>query len=154
MSDIYKQRPEIPAEKTVNRRRRRRSAADGTFDETKTRRRRSRNSGLRRLLHLFRKEENEKRIWISALVVALVVLVIVGIWQFWYLEQQARQRAREQEMYQQPRGIPRHRRCTGEPDRSVLRGRHVLHLWEACSRGEVGGCRCPRWGRSRCAHQP
>ena len=107
MSDIYKQRPEIPVAKSVNRRRRRRSAADGTFDETKTRRRRSKNSGLRRLLHLFRKEENEKRIWISALVVALVVLLIVGIWQFWYLEQEARQRAREQDKYQQPRGIPR-----------------------------------------------
>lgn len=107
MSDIYKQRPPMPAAKPRPSRRRRRSTADGTFDENKPRRRRSRNSGLRRLVHLFRKDENERTIWVSALVIALLVLVAVGLWQFWYREQQVRKKTREQEQARPVQRIPR-----------------------------------------------
>ena len=107
MSDIYKQRPQITAAKPRPGRRRRRSSADGTFDENKPRRRRSRNAGLRRLIHLFRKDENERTSWVSALVIALLVLVVVGLWQFWYREQLVRKKTREKEQARPVQSIPR-----------------------------------------------
>jgi hypothetical protein len=53
------------------------------FDE-KSGNRRSKNSGFRRLLHLYRKGENEKRFWWGLLIIISITMVFLGIWQFWY----------------------------------------------------------------------
>ena len=86
-TDIYKNRERMPYGDKRPRRstRRRRSASQRAFDDH-SRKRRSRNSGLRRLLHLYRKKESEKVIWLSVLTVAVVVLVLLAIWQFWIRE--------------------------------------------------------------------
>ena len=80
-TDIYKNRERMPYGDKRPRRstRRRRSDSQRAFDDH-TRKRRSRNSGLRRLLHLYRKKESEKVIWLSVLTVAVVVLVLLAIW--------------------------------------------------------------------------
>jgi hypothetical protein len=83
-TDIYKTRERMPYGDKRPRRstRRRRSDSQRAFDDH-SRKRRSSNSGLRRLLHLYRKKENEKVIWLSVLAVTVVVLVVLAIWQFW-----------------------------------------------------------------------
>ncbi len=88
-TDIYKQREPLPASKNKPRsrtgRRRRRSSSQQVFDET-NRRRRSKNTGLRRLLHLSRKGENENFFWWGLLIGIVLLLTLVGIWQFWIQE--------------------------------------------------------------------
>ncbi len=87
-TDIYTDKQVRPQGKhTKPKRRRRRSTRK--FDAKK--RRRSKNSGMRRLFHLARKEENEKIVWGTFFIVAIILLVLVGIWQFWVLERIARQ---------------------------------------------------------------
>ena len=82
-TDIYKKREPMPYGNKRPRRstRRRRSDSQRAFDDH-SRTRRSKNSGLRRLLHLYRKKENEKVVWWSVLVSAVVILIAVAIWQF------------------------------------------------------------------------
>jgi hypothetical protein len=96
MSDIYKNQQQMPVVKPKPKRRRR-SSSDTNFDETNSRRRRSSNTGLRRLLHLIRKEESESKIWWGALTLALVMLAIIGIWQFVVVEHTVRKQAQENE---------------------------------------------------------
>lgn len=100
-TDIYASREQTqqPANQPSPRKgRRRRSSSHRVFDEH-DRRRRGKNSGFRRLLHLARKSENEKRIWWGALIVAVVLLTVIGLWQFLYVEQVAREQSRKNEMY-------------------------------------------------------
>lgn len=98
MSDIYKSHQQIPVTKSKPKRRRR-SSGNRVFDDTGQRRRRSANSGLRRLIHLLRKDENESKVWWGGLIVAVVILGVIAIWQFWYMESVARERSRQLELY-------------------------------------------------------
>ncbi|VGO21254.1 emp24/gp25L/p24 family protein [Pontiella sulfatireligans] len=97
-TDIYKQRE--PAQLTGNdpklrkSHRKRRSASRKSFDES-GRKRRQKNSGLRRILHLSRKAENEKFFWWSVLWSIVVILGVIGVWQYWYLEHVAREQSEE-----------------------------------------------------------
>jgi hypothetical protein len=85
-NDIYKQREPMPfGNKPPEKKRRRRSSSKRAFDDH-SRKRRSKNAGLRRLLHLSRKSKNEKAIWISIGIVFVAMLIIVAIWQFVVLE--------------------------------------------------------------------
>ena len=102
MSDIYKSReplPGVPKESRPKTQRRRRSASRRAFDDTGHRRRRKKNSGFRRLLHLARKNKNEKKFWWGLLIAIVVGLVLLAIWQFFYLEYVARQQALQNERY-------------------------------------------------------
>jgi hypothetical protein len=101
-TDIYKSHE--PAQNgVVNPRsrkgRRRRSSSHSTFDETGERRRRSKNSGIRRLLHLSRKSSNEKSFWWGLLGITVAVLLVIAVWQFLYLEHVARDEAHMDEQY-------------------------------------------------------
>ena len=83
-TDIYKNRERMPYGNKRPRRSTRRRSSDSqrAFDDH-SRKRRSRNSGLRRLLHLYRKKENEKVVWWSVLACTLVLVFLAAIWQFW-----------------------------------------------------------------------
>jgi hypothetical protein len=86
-TDIYKNRERMPYGDKRPRRstRRRRSNSQRAFDDH-SRKRRSRNSGLRRLLHLYRKKENERVFWLSLIIFIAVILTLLAIWQFWIRE--------------------------------------------------------------------
>ena len=99
MSDIYKNQQQMPVTVTKPKRRRRRSSSKTTFDDTGEHRRRSKNSGFRRMLHLFRKPANEKKVWRGMLIAAVVLLSIIAIWQFLYMEHVAREQSRQNEMH-------------------------------------------------------
>jgi len=98
-TDIYKSREQSQHTSNASRSgRRRRSSSHHPFDE-KDRRRRSKNSGLRRFLHLYRKGENEKHFWRGLLVAIVVIMILIAIWQFWYMEHVAREQSRQGDMY-------------------------------------------------------
>jgi len=88
-TDIYKKREPMPYGSRHPKRssRRRRSSENKHAFDHQNRKRRSRNSGLRRMLHLYRKEENEKYFWWTALAAIIVALLSLGIWQFVIREQ-------------------------------------------------------------------
>jgi len=101
-TDIYKNRERVQTTPTAPHAKkglRRRSSSRDAFDETGNRRRRSKNSGLRRLLHLSRKEGAEKKFWWGLLIAIVVILSFIAIWQFWYLEHAALKQSRQNEMY-------------------------------------------------------
>ena len=98
-TDIYKSRERSQDTPNASRPgRRRRSSSHHSFDE-KDRRRRSKNSGLRRFLHLYRKGENEKHVWRGMLILTVVIMALIAIWQFWYLERVAREQTTQDDMY-------------------------------------------------------
>lgn len=102
MSDIYREREPLPrTAKGPHRKpgRRRRSSSRRAFDDTTHRKRRSKNSGFRRLLHLSRKEKNQKWIWRSLLILTVIGLVLLAIWQFFYLDYVARKQAQRSDRY-------------------------------------------------------
>jgi cytoskeletal protein RodZ len=104
-TDIYKKREAMPiGNKPEKKKRRRRSGTNRAFDDH-SRKRRSKNSGLRRFLHLSRKSKNEKVIWISVGVLFIVILLIVGIWQFVILEYQVRQKEQSDDNVKYQRSI-------------------------------------------------
>lgn len=74
--DFYKSGPE-PTSARPKRKRRRRSSSDGVFDEHKKRRRRSKNRGLSRIWHQFRRHADfrMKILWVLAIIVVVGVLV-------------------------------------------------------------------------------
>ena len=96
-TDIYKSRETKapPVDSAKHSGRRRRTSSQRVFDQhdRSKGRRRSKNSGLRRLLHLSRKSENEKVFWWTVLITVIVVLTAIAIWQFWYLEYAARKKS-------------------------------------------------------------
>ena len=105
-TDIYKKREPMPyGNRHPKRSSRRRRSADSerAFDDH-SRKRRSKNSGLRRLLHLYRKEENEKYFWWTITVTAVVLVVGLAIWQFVIREQAIRKQDQQDDYirYQQP----------------------------------------------------
>ena len=86
-TDIYKNRERMPyGIKRPRRSTRRKSSNPQRAFDDHSRKRRSKNSGLRRFLHLYRKKENEKTVWWSMLACAVVILVVLAIWQFWIRE--------------------------------------------------------------------
>ncbi len=107
-TDIYKNR-EVdrsgPSAPHPSKRRRRRSSSRQLFDDTGNRRRRSKNSGFRRLLHLSRKGQNEKKFWWGLLIATVVVLCFIAIWQFFYLEKVAREQSKMDEMRVMPQSL-------------------------------------------------
>ncbi len=92
--------------KSHKKKRRRRSSAQHVFDEDHNRKRRSKNSGIRRLSHLSRKPDNEKIFWGSIGAVTLVVLAIIAIWQFVIVEHLARSEETENDYIQYQPSIP------------------------------------------------
>ena len=107
-TDIYKTREPIPQPSGDPKHRkghRRRSSNRRPFDDN-DRRRRSNNPGLRRLLHLSRKSENEKRFWWGALIMVVALLTGIALWQFLYLEREVREQARENNVYVPEQGLP------------------------------------------------
>ncbi|WP_372796360.1 hypothetical protein [Pontiella sp.] len=106
-TDIYKKREAMPMGKTPEKKRRRRrsSSAPRAFDD-KNRKRRSKNSGIRRMLHLSRKSENERIIWISVGVIFLVLLVTVALWQFVIQERLVREQERSDDYIEYNPNIP------------------------------------------------
>ncbi|MDF7825535.1 hypothetical protein P4B35_16030 [Pontiellaceae bacterium B12227] len=105
-TDIYKNREAMPVgNKPPHKRRRRRKKTQRAFDDH-DRKRRSKNSGLRRLLHLSRKSENEKVIWISAGVLFAVVLIVIAIWQFVIKEQLVREQETADQYIEYQPNIP------------------------------------------------
>lgn len=108
-TDIYKKREQVQSTSDDPRfrkgRRKRRSSSLRTFDKH-DRNRRSKNSGLRRILHLSRKSENEKVIWWGLLIAIVVLLSLIGIWQFWYLDYVARKQSLENETFAPTYSIP------------------------------------------------
>jgi hypothetical protein len=107
-TDIYASREQVQQtadDPRFRKGRRHRSSSLRTFDEHE-RRRRGKNAGFRRLLHLSRKSDNEKRIWWGALVVIVVLLAVIGLWQFLYVEHVARKQSRKNEMYIPVQNIP------------------------------------------------
>lgn len=91
-TDIYhvKEPAWAKAQKPDSRKRRRRRPRTETFDETvnkdvsRTHRRRSKNSGLRRFIHLMRKPEFSKKFWTIALSVFGSILLILLIWDWFF----------------------------------------------------------------------
>ena len=105
-TDIYKNREPLPyGNKRPKRSSRRRSDSSRAFDDH-SRKRRSKNSGLRRLIHLYRKKENEKLIWWSVLVSVAVILIVLAIWQFWIRELMIRSQNEEMHYAQPQLAIP------------------------------------------------
>lgn len=105
-TDIYKSREAMPmGKKPEKKRRRRRSGSNRAFDD-KNRKRRSKNSGLRRFLHLSRKSENEKIFWWTAGILLSVLLISIAIWQFFVSEQLIRQKEAETEYIEYQPSIP------------------------------------------------
>ena len=98
-TDIYKNKQRMPAGKTPPPKRRR-TRSSRRFDEP-SRKRRSKNSGLRRLAHLFRKSENEKAVWYTFFIAMAIMLSLIGIWQFWYLDYAADKEMRQAELLEQ-----------------------------------------------------
>lgn len=106
-TDIYKKREAMPigARKKPDKKRRRRST-HRAFDEESTRKRRSKNSGIRRLLHLSRKSDNEKYIWSSLGIIIVVSLILAAIWQFAVVEYLVRSEEKQDEYIQYQPSIP------------------------------------------------
>ena len=106
-TDIYKNREPMPYGNKRPRRstRRRRSDSQRAFDDH-SRKRRSKNSGLRRLLHLYRKKENEKVIWWSVLVSVVLILTVLAVWQFLIRELMIRSQNEEMPYTQPQLAIP------------------------------------------------
>ncbi|HSR87558.1 MAG TPA: hypothetical protein VLL07_01285 [Pontiella sp.] len=106
-TDIYKNRERMPyGDKTPRRStRRRRSDSQRAFDDH-SRKRRSRNSGFRRFLHLYRKKENERVFWWSVIISIIVILTLLAIWQFWIREAMIRSENEQTQYIQYKTAIP------------------------------------------------
>jgi len=95
-TDIYKSREPVPAPNPTSQKpRRRRRSSRPRFDEEPVRKRRGKNSGLRRVLHLLRKAENEKYFWWGLLVVIVVLLITSGLWQYYVTQRSAQEYTQE-----------------------------------------------------------
>ncbi len=89
-SDIYevhesprlKQASQAPSKR---RHRRRESFDDAvTGDLLAANRRRSRNSGLRRFLHLLKKPDYSKKFWLTVLGIFVAVILVLFIWDLFF----------------------------------------------------------------------
>lgn len=90
-SDIYKKREPLAtpragtAVRPSHRRRKKKSNTVELFDD-KNRKRRSKNTGIRRLFHLYRKQDREKAFWGGLAAIIVVLLVVIAVWQYWYID--------------------------------------------------------------------
>jgi len=98
-SDIYKERERMPASGSRRRegetRRRSTNRPPRKFDE-RIRKRRSRIRGVRRLVHEWRKPENEKVFWWGLLIAIVLVVSLAAVWEYWYRDRVLPMRARTQ----------------------------------------------------------
>ncbi|MEI7851729.1 MAG: hypothetical protein WCH86_07840 [Kiritimatiellales bacterium] len=89
-SDIYELKEPPWAKKAEPPKKRRRKRRQETFDEvvkkdlSATHRRRSRNSGFRRLRHLLKNPKFSKKFWISILGSAGLVLIMLIVWDLFF----------------------------------------------------------------------
>ena len=91
-SDIYqvKESPWAKKEETPPKTRRHRRRSSETFDEavnkdvSQTHRRRQKNSGFRRFLHLLKKPEFSKKFWTIVLSISGIILGALLIWDFFF----------------------------------------------------------------------
>ena len=105
-TDIYKNRETMPlGSKPPHKQRRRRSESRRAFDD-RDRKRRSKNSGFRRLLHLSRKKSNEKYFWASMVSVFVVMLIVIALWQFVIQEYLVRSEEKADDYIQYQPSIP------------------------------------------------
>ena len=105
-TDIYKQREPMPfGSKQPSKKRRRRARPQRAFDD-KSRKRRSKNTGLRRLLHISRKGENEKYFWTVLAVLFVAILIIIGVWQFIIMEHLIRTEEKKDDYIEYQREVP------------------------------------------------
>lgn len=91
-TDIYKKRESMPfgsGKSPEKKSRRRRSSSQRAFDDTE-RKRRSKNTGIRRFIHLAKKKENEKYFWIVLGTFIATTIVAVMVWQFGIREAKVR----------------------------------------------------------------
>ncbi len=77
-TDIYKSRERMPVSRENTRRYSKRKRRSSHGDEERPRKRRSKNSGLRRLLHLYRKEKSQ-RIFLWIIVILVIALLVYAI---------------------------------------------------------------------------
>jgi hypothetical protein len=94
-TDIYKDNKPLSTgaeqpEKSSSRRRR--SSSRRRFDEKDRSKsmRRSRNSGARRLKHVWKKEYIQKRINILLITLGILFILFVAVWEFWYQDYKAK----------------------------------------------------------------
>jgi len=88
-TDIYENNEQIhqrPAPARKSRRRHKSSNEPRSFDAPKTKRR-SKNSGFRRFLHLYRKDRIQKKIWILIGFAFVLLLVVAGLLEFVFQDQ-------------------------------------------------------------------
>lgn len=89
-SDIYKMKENPWAKKAEAPPRRRRHRHGKTFDEavnpdiSHTHRRRSRNSGFRRLQHLLKRPEFSRKFWLTILGTLGLVLTLLIVWDLFF----------------------------------------------------------------------
>jgi hypothetical protein len=106
-TDIYKKREPMPyGNRNPKRsgRRRHSTSTPRAFDE-QTRKRRSKNSGFRRLLHLYRKKDNEKVFWWTVLATIVAVLALLATWQFVIREHIIRQQEKSDDYLQRQKPL-------------------------------------------------
>ena len=102
-TDIYKNRERMPISSKNPRRygkgRKCRSSAESkrSFDDQSGRKRRSKNAGFRRFLHLYRKKESERIFWWVMGTILVGLLIGAGIWQFYVNPQRAKDQQRQHE---------------------------------------------------------
>ena len=105
-TDIYKNREQMPYSNRgpKNARKRRRSSKESRAFDDHSRKRRSKNSGVRRWLHLYRKKDNEKVFWWVVLGGIVVIMVLLAVWQFGIREYMIRQQEQHDDysQYQEP----------------------------------------------------
>ena len=92
-SDIYGMKENPWADRTEPQptsQKTKRHGASKTFEQavahdmSRTHRRRSRNSGIRRFIHLMRKPEFSKKFWMILLGVSGLILLVLIIWDFFF----------------------------------------------------------------------
>ena len=107
-TDIYKNREPLPYGSTNPKRphRRRHSTREHKAFDDHSRKRRSRNSGLRRMLHLYRKKDNEKVFWWTVLGTVVLVLGLLAIWQFGVREHRIRKQEMQDDYLHLQQAIP------------------------------------------------
>jgi len=82
-SDIYSSRDPIQPISSSQKKRKNRDQ-EGLNGDLKNgkRKRRSRNSGWRRFVHLYRKERVQKRVWIGVFIFFIFILIVAAFVEF------------------------------------------------------------------------
>lgn len=79
-TDIYKNRERMPVSRENTRRYSKKKRHSSHGDGDRPRKRRSKNSGFRRLLHLYRKEKTQRIFWWTVILTIISLLIYAIIW--------------------------------------------------------------------------